>query len=118
MVLAYNSYYLLIVIFIFHYSSSIYISKFYKEEFSSSLNNFCFSLLMYLCKMDLWILILFYRLEPNTIPIYFVVYTAVFSNRHSTVGDLDLRELRGIQETFYPVFTPYSLNTFTALTKI
>ena len=68
--------------------------------------------------MDLWILILFYGLEPNNIPIYFVGYTAVSFSSRSTVGDLGLRGLRGIQETFYPVLTLYSLNAFTALTKV
>ena len=48
--------------------------------------------------MDLWILFKL-ELEPNNVNIYFV-YTGTFSRRYSTLGDLDLGNLREIKETF------------------
>ena len=49
--------------------------------------------------MDLWILFNFYELEFNNINIYFV-YTDTFSRRYSTLGDLDLGNLRDVKESF------------------
>ena len=66
-----------------------------------------FSFFVYLYQMDLWILILFYGVEPNNIIIYLVVYIAAFSSRYPTLGGLDLGDLRGIKETFHLVFTLY-----------
>ena len=50
--------------------------------------------------MDLWILFKFYELEFKNVNIYFV-YTGTFSRRYSTLGDLDLGNLRDIKESFY-----------------